>query len=1330
MLAGFFGEDEDEGARSAHLGSLFDDEGLGEGEEGDSDDPGPGFLLCTGPKTPPSARPRAAIRGEKELAGLKNQGGTCYLNSLLQVLYMLPEFKSAIYSLDPEEDLGLVSETSQGLQFGMRSALRELQGLFARMDLSLESSISTVDLTKNAFSWTDGQGVAQHDVHELVSKLLERLHSELAGTPQQALIRNTFIGNARENAVKCASCGFESGRGTPFMTLFARVQGCSKLEESFLAQYKGEPEKLNGNNAYKCEGCGDITDKELSQSLTHLPPCLFINLNRFTFNYKTLKRQKVSTRFEFPTSLKMNEFLSKDDSATKFEKQEAPDQGEPENELTGSSSENEEEEMGNVYDLVGILSHAGSGYAGHYISYVRVDVLDPKFAEGKMNEEDEKIDRWRVVEGKKKKKRHGGCEHDRRNNKKGPAVLPNKEEWGVWYTFNDSHVRRIATEEIAHTFAGRSCAYILLYRKRNNLDPGNLKDLVPRYWRDRIEAENNALMKAWDDFEQISSSREFLMLRLGKEMIWDPPHFKLASSIKEDKLNDNLVTVDIRLSVHKVYHVLKNKMEDCDVFLVLSKLTGPGQYALAPIEPKNEDVLEDFLTSRSFISGTILVCSSSEADGIPVGDQAQPVEFIVREVLQEGESKKSSLFVSKGESLEGFVRLLEVKHPESFVAPLMPELELSTFNKAELGSTVGEMLQVTSEIWIAPEKKIAKAELSHLASLCTIYLCDDTPDSTNHEFLEVSFDKNESTLKNIVELAMEKLNVQGETSSFALISSNRAETSDIVDDKEMLQDKSRFSLIDREAWKVYIRTIRGKIDRDSVVTMKLSVVSGNDPSSLLCVSVGEDTICRSDHIVLKMKASHSLDDVKAEVAGRVSGFDKENCRFRLTNWAEEAQELLPDRKFVSNSHIVQDEAFANELFRKFRSFGVKIWDEDSCYRAYQALGGAVEKVEQHFEWAHVLDESMNGASNRELFRKWWMGSGPCFDECSCVSRTIEEVYSEIQSAEVLLLEEGKAPIVDALSLSVHFWNTHSATSIFVCDASVGVDEATICLRRALLRALANLICGHSEGNFPNLTVDLSLALMFDHTLIRTLVRSDVLSRDVPGDIFNPKATFAKINSGRALGTYPIPIIIQASQWKLQSKTLHNIWLAEFDIPEGKKNAVPISINNIVGQSSLTEAIKRIKHLLGSENVANFHFAFHDPSQHKWNFFDLSQPIGPPKGQKQGKKRDGKKSKGKGSQRKNKGQTVKHWRQGNVVAYMRKDHPAFQDCSEPREFAQRFDTKADERARKLQQELDQQKADSRKARKLSTSSKNKNNRRQETELKLGNQDLPFSSTFFN
>ena len=38
-------------------------------------------------------------RDSKTFVGLRNQGATCYLNSLLQSFYMIPEFRKTILSL-------------------------------------------------------------------------------------------------------------------------------------------------------------------------------------------------------------------------------------------------------------------------------------------------------------------------------------------------------------------------------------------------------------------------------------------------------------------------------------------------------------------------------------------------------------------------------------------------------------------------------------------------------------------------------------------------------------------------------------------------------------------------------------------------------------------------------------------------------------------------------------------------------------------------------------------------------------------------------------------------------------------------------------------------------------------------------------------------------------------------------------------------------------------------------------------------------------------------------------------------------------------------------
>jgi ubiquitin C-terminal hydrolase len=41
------------------------------------------------------------------------RGATCYLNSLIQMMFMTPELRQGLYTLDPNKELGLAHQVSQ-----------------------------------------------------------------------------------------------------------------------------------------------------------------------------------------------------------------------------------------------------------------------------------------------------------------------------------------------------------------------------------------------------------------------------------------------------------------------------------------------------------------------------------------------------------------------------------------------------------------------------------------------------------------------------------------------------------------------------------------------------------------------------------------------------------------------------------------------------------------------------------------------------------------------------------------------------------------------------------------------------------------------------------------------------------------------------------------------------------------------------------------------------------------------------------------------------------------------------------------------------------------
>ena len=74
--------------------------------------------------------------------GLINQGATCYLNSLLQTLYMIPEFRLALFASDFDH----IGDDDHNLS-------KQLQKLFVELQYSEKGALSTTALTKS-FGWS------------------------------------------------------------------------------------------------------------------------------------------------------------------------------------------------------------------------------------------------------------------------------------------------------------------------------------------------------------------------------------------------------------------------------------------------------------------------------------------------------------------------------------------------------------------------------------------------------------------------------------------------------------------------------------------------------------------------------------------------------------------------------------------------------------------------------------------------------------------------------------------------------------------------------------------------------------------------------------------------------------------------------------------------------------------------------------------------------------------------------------------------------------------------------------------------------------------------
>ncbi|XP_023618328.1 ubiquitin carboxyl-terminal hydrolase 40 isoform X7 [Myotis lucifugus] len=215
---------------------------------------GKGKKLKAKPLEPP------APREFTNLSGIRNQGGTCYLNSLLQTLHFTPEFREALFSLGPEE-LGSLEEKDNP-DAKVRIIPLQLQRLFAQLLLLDQEAASTADLT-DSFGWTSNEEMRQHDVQELNRILFSALETSLVGTSGHDLINRLYHGTI-VNQIVCKECKNVSEKQEDFLDLTVAVKNVTGLEDALWNMYV-EEEVFDCDNLYHCGSCDRLVKAAKSQ---------------------------------------------------------------------------------------------------------------------------------------------------------------------------------------------------------------------------------------------------------------------------------------------------------------------------------------------------------------------------------------------------------------------------------------------------------------------------------------------------------------------------------------------------------------------------------------------------------------------------------------------------------------------------------------------------------------------------------------------------------------------------------------------------------------------------------------------------------------------------------------------------------------------------------------------------------------------------------------------------------------------------------------------------------------------------------------------------------
>ncbi|XP_029941651.1 probable ubiquitin carboxyl-terminal hydrolase creB isoform X2 [Salarias fasciatus] len=250
---------------------------------------------------------------DNQFYGLRNQGSTSYLNSVLQVLFMTEEFREAVKR--HTEDNSNTTHID-----------RQLSELFDELKKGPAETIGI----------TDKLGIRsvykQSDAAEHFEKILALTSPEASKIFQGNLVHTT-------ECLKCHNKTCEEGRFWHFPLPLEDYCGQSYSVEKGVAEFF-QTCKLKGEYQLYCDGCGekwDATIKEKSKEkkceMKHHPDILTLLLKRFEFDYRYMSYTKNSCAVDVPYTLEVPQ--------------------------------------GQIYDLYAFVEHVGSLKSGHYTATVK-----------------------------------------------------------------------------------------------------------------------------------------------------------------------------------------------------------------------------------------------------------------------------------------------------------------------------------------------------------------------------------------------------------------------------------------------------------------------------------------------------------------------------------------------------------------------------------------------------------------------------------------------------------------------------------------------------------------------------------------------------------------------------------------------------------------------------------------------------------------------------------------------------------------------------------------------------------------------------------------------